>query len=55
LSFQIGPEKTMGAMKLIAITIIASLIEKENKPKWRARRKKGFDTRNQGTMIFFLG
>jgi len=45
----------MGEILPIATTIIASLMEKENKPKWRARRKKGFDTRNQGTMIFFLG
>jgi hypothetical protein len=30
----------MGEQLPIAITIIASLMEKENKPKWRAREKR---------------
>jgi hypothetical protein len=42
----------MGKILPIAITFIASIMDKENKPKWGAKRKKGFDTRNQGTMIF---
>jgi hypothetical protein len=41
----------MGEILPTDTTVFASLMEKE-KPKWRARRKKGFDTRNQGTMIF---
>jgi hypothetical protein len=41
----------MGEILPTDTTVFASLMEKE-KPKWRARRKKGFDTRNQGTMVF---
>ncbi len=44
----------MGEQLPIAIPIIASLMEKE-KTKLEGKQKKGFDTGNQGIMLFFLG